>query len=101
MATYEELFGLRTNTALRNKIAVACVIKAQQLLDLTPPTADQVAWASSTLSNPLAQADKIYSYVLAKNSTFSAAQITGATDVAIQTNVSAAADALITGGITN
>lgn len=101
MATYQELFDLRSNSGLRNKVAVACVKKAQALLELTPPTADQVAWASSTLANPIAQADKIFAYVLAANSSFTVAQIQGAADTAIQTNVDAAADALIAGGITS
>jgi hypothetical protein len=100
VATYQELFDLRSNSGLRNKVAVACVKKAQALLDATP-TADQVAWASSTLANPIAQADKIFAYVLAANSSFTVAQIQGAADTAIQTNVDAAADALIAGGITS
>jgi hypothetical protein len=101
MATYQELFDLRSNDALRNKVAVACVKKAQALLALTPPTADQVAWASSTLTSPVAQANKIYEYVLAANSAATVSAITNATDAAIQANVDAAADALITGGITS
>lgn len=100
MATYQELFDLRSNSDLRNKVAVACVKKAQALLDGTPTT-DQVAWASSTLASPIAQADKIFAYVLAANSAATVAQITSATDAAIQTNVDTAADALITGGITS
>lgn len=101
MATYQELFDLRSNSDLRNKVAVACVKKAQALLGLPTPTADQVAWASSTLASPIAQADKIFAYVLAANSAATVAQITSATDAAIQTNVDTAADALITGGITS
>jgi hypothetical protein len=101
MATYSELYGLRTNTDLRNKIAVACVVKATAYLDEATPTADEVAWANTTISNPLTMADKIMSYVLAANKSATTSQITSATDAAIQTNVDAAVTALVTGGITS
>jgi hypothetical protein len=101
MSTYTELFDLKNNSALRNKIAVACVKKAQTLLDAATPTANEVAWSSNTLNNPIQQADKIMSYVLVANSTATVSQITGATDSAIQSNVDSAVDALIAGGITN
>jgi len=29
MATYNELFGLRTDSNLRNRVAVACVVTAE------------------------------------------------------------------------
>lgn len=101
MATYQELFDLRANSALRNKVAVACVKKAQTLLDQATPTANETSWASSTLTDPIKQADKIYSYVLSANSSATVAQITAATDATIQTNVDAAAAKLIAGGITS
>ena len=31
MATYSELFGLWSNSALRNKVAVACVVAAEAI----------------------------------------------------------------------
>lgn len=89
MATYAELYDLRSNSALRNKIAVACAIKAAALIDLEPPTATQLAWAKATLANPTAVADGVMSYVLAKNSGQTVAQINGASDAAIQTHVNA------------
>jgi len=101
MATYEELFDLRANSELRNKVSVACAKRAQELLDGGAPTADEVAWASAVLINPLAQADKIFIYVLAANSAATVSQILAATDAAIQSNVDAAVAALIAGGITS
>ncbi len=101
MATYQELFDLRSDSSLRNKVAVACVKKAQALLAGGTPTANEVARASSTLSSPIAQADKLFAYVLAANSAATVSQIQNATDTAIQTNVDTAADALIAGGITS
>lgn len=99
MATYAELFDLRSNNSLRNKVAVAITKKAQSLLDQASPSANQVAWANSAIYNPIAMADKIFSYVLAANSGLTTTQIGNATDTAIQNNVDAAADKLIGGGI--
>ena len=99
MSTYAELYDLRSNSALRNKIAVAVVKKAQSLLDGGTPTSTEVAWASNAISNPNQQAEKIVNYVLAANSAASTATILSASDVAIQANVDSAVDALIAGGI--
>jgi len=98
MATYLELFGLVSNDMLRNKIAVACVIKAQTLLDLPTPTTAQVAWAAEAMNNPLSKAGSILYYVLAANEAATTSQITSATDASIQANVNTAVDALIAGG---
>lgn len=98
MATYAELFDLRSNDALRNRVAVAAVVKAQTLLDLASPTAAQVEWAKATLANPIGISGDLLNYVLAANKGASVAAIIGATDAAIQTNVDAAADKLLGGG---
>lgn len=101
MATYHELFDLRTDSALRNRIAVACTKKAQSLIDGPSPSADELAWANTVLNDPIAMANTIMAYVLAANSSATIAQITGASDAAIQANVDAAASKLIAGGITS
>lgn len=98
MATYAELYNLRSDTALRNKVRVAVAKKAQALVDLATPTQGQLAWASQALTNPDAVADQIFNYVLVVNSAATAAQIQAATDAAIQTNVNAAVDKLVTIG---
>lgn len=101
MATYTEIFDLRSNSDLRNKIAVACVKKAQTLLDGVTPTANEVAWAANCLARPVDTANKIMNYVLAANSGLTTTQINGASDTAIQSNVDTAVDALIAGGVVN
>lgn len=98
MATYTEIFDLRRDTDLRNKIAVAVAIKAQSLLDGATPTAAQVAWAKEAIANPIDKADSLMVYVLAKNAGLTTTQITGATDAAIQTAVNGAIDKIISGG---
>jgi hypothetical protein len=99
MATYVELFDLRANDGLRNKIAVASIKKAQTLLDLALPTTNQVKWASGAIDNPMDKARQLINYVLAANSASTVSQITSASDATIQTNVNTAVDALIAGGI--
>lgn len=99
MASYLELFDLRSNSALRNLVSVAVTIRAQTILVSPTPTVNQVAWASKALSSPDEQADKLLPYVLAVNAGLSVAQIKAATDAAVQTNVNSAVDKLIEGGV--
>ena len=98
MATYLELFDLRTNSSLKNKVVVAVTKKAQALLDLATPTAGQVTWANEAIFDPTGKASMLLNYVLAANSGQTVANIEGASDSAIQTNVDAAVDKIITGG---
>lgn len=101
MATYIQLYDeLQSDSALRNKVAVACCIKAQALIDLASPTAAQITWASNALAAPATAAAKLLPYVLAANNTLTLAQIQGASDSAIQSGVNAAVDKLIAGNIT-
>lgn len=96
MATYAEIYNLRNDSALRNRVAAAALKKAQAFLDLATPTAAQVAWSKAALADPGAIADDLLGYVLAANSASSVAQIQSANDATIQTNVNAAADKLAT-----
>jgi hypothetical protein len=98
MATYAELFELRADSPLRNRVTVAVVVKAQGLIDGASPTAAEITWSEEALRSPVSRATEILNYVLAANKAATVANITGATDAAIQSNVDAAADALIAGG---
>lgn len=100
MATYTELYNeLQEDAQLRDKVAIACCKKAQTIVDLSTPTADQLNWANAVLQNPAGAAMKLLPYVLAANSSATVAQIQSASDATIQTNVNAAADKLISGGL--
>lgn len=98
MASYLEIHLLRSNSDLQEKLAVAAVKKAQSLLDGPTPTADEVSWASSAIQSPSSKSGALLNYVLAKNSDLTVAQIVGASDSAIQSQVNDAVDALIAGG---
>ena len=99
MATYAELYDLRSDDELKNKIVVAVVVKAQTILELASPTTAQVAWASEAIDGPIQKATSLMNYVLAANKALTVAQIQAAADSAVQANVDAAVDKIITGGV--
>lgn len=97
MATYTELFGLTSDSALRNKVTVAVVIAAEVVRteDLeTPNHAARFAWANQALAGPAAMAKKLLWLLLAQNGSADVAMIQGASDAMIQAAVDAAVDLL-------
>lgn len=98
MATYTELFELSTTKGFQDRVAFACVKKAQSLLDAATPSTNEVAWAASAIESPASKGIEILRYVLAANSDSTVTQINAVTDAAIQTSVDSAVDALIAGG---
>jgi len=96
MANYEDLFGLGTNTELKNRVVVAVMIKADAIAALATPTQLQIDWAKDVFASPIVVGEVVYRAVVAANSTATIAQITGASDASIQTNVDAIADNLFT-----
>ncbi len=90
MATYEELYDLRTDSSLKNKVTMACVISAESVMNelaTVPNHANRLLWAKAVFANPAGEADRMYMAILAANSGLTVSQIQGATDSAIQTNV--------------
>lgn len=94
MATYAELYDLRNNAPLRNKVTTAVLVAAESLSGGTPSTT-QKAWIAKAFGNPEGEATRVLSAVLAKNKDATVAQITGASDVTIQANVDAVVPILI------
>jgi hypothetical protein len=98
MATYQELHALRgaaSTNPLKEKIAVAIVIKANTLAKLVSPTAGQKAWAITALQDPNKDAGMVLNYILAEYSTLAVASIIGASDVNVQLAVDATVDKLL------
>ena len=93
MATLQELRGLVNDSDLHEKVEAALIISVQTILDGTP-TSDQKRYAAQVFSSPRGEANKAVMSVLASNSAATVAQITGATDAAIQTNVDSVVDTL-------
>jgi len=94
MATLQELRGLFNDSDLLEKVEVATVIAANDLLSGTPTT-DQKAWAATVFTNPNSEAKKALMSVLAENSTATVGQIQSATDVLVQASVDAVAQVLV------
>lgn len=96
MATYPELFNLFNDSSLRNRVAVACIIAADGILNQADPApANQAAretWAVGAFSNPMGVAQEMLMALLAGNNALEVAQITGATDAQVQAKVDAAVD---------
>ena len=95
MAAYLELYGLKNDSDLQDRVAVAVIISAQTISeDASPPTnqAARLAWAAEAMVNPKATAVPMLWAVLAANNDKTTAQILAATDAAIQANVDAAVD---------
>ena len=91
MATLLELFNLRNDSDLKNRTAVAMAVRCRAIVDGTP-TANQLAFATKVFNDPSGQADLCLKYLLAGYSdgaTTTPAAITGATDAALQTVVTA------------
>ena len=100
MASYEELYALRSDSALRNKVAVSIAVAADTIRDEDVGTgnhANRYVWAAEALAAPLSKLDEMFWTVLAVNNAVPVGNITGATDAAIQAQVNAAVDLFATG----
>ncbi len=94
MATYTELRDLFSNDVLLNKVDIAILIAANDILAGTPTENDQ-KWVASVFGSPRFAAERAYMALLAENNTATVAQITGSTDAAIQAKVDAIVPSLV------
>lgn len=104
MATNAELEGLFGNGDLINRVQASLAKVVYEIstggddgapYDQAAGAHDKrVVWAASILSNPQGRAKAVLILVLGGNSTATVAQITGATDSALDTNVREVVDAL-------
>ena len=86
MANLLELKKLFGHSDLQDRVQAALIIAVQATLSGTP-TEPQMKYAAHVFSNPKGEGDKALMSVLAANNTATVAQITGASQSAIQTNV--------------
>ena len=90
MATYQELFDLRRNQVLLDKVTVAVIVAAEVVFAEVGGTtnhANRIIWAREASIIPRGMAGVFMSAVLTANKTATVANIIGAADSAIQTNV--------------
>ncbi len=90
MASYQELFDLRRNPKLLDKVTVAIIVSVETIFAEpggTPNHANRLIWAREASIMPTQMGVIFMGPVLAANKTVTVAQITDAADTLIQTNV--------------
>lgn len=96
--TYDEMLTVSTDVALKNRVQVALVVAAEKIRIEDPRTTVNAqrrkSWASDAFYNPGNHVNALLWAVLAQNRALTLAQVTGASDAAIQSAVDAAIDAL-------
>jgi hypothetical protein len=100
MATYLELYGLKSNDTLRNKVEIACLVAAEVVRsesDQTANHANRLIWAKAVFEQPRIESERMLMAILAVNNTLTTGQITGASDAAIQTAVNNAVNVFAQG----
>ena len=100
MAAYSELYGLMSNSVLRNKIAVAVGVAAEtiRLEDGSVPNhANRLIWAARAYSQPITVASECQWAVIITNRALDVATILAAGDAAIQNNVDDVVNMFATG----
>ncbi len=94
MATYTELRNLFSNDEFANRVDIATVVAANNLLSSTPTVEDQ-KWAAHVFASPRSEGQKALMSVIAKNKDVTVEVITGSTDAQLQAAVDLAVPALI------
>ena len=90
MATYTELFGLRNDSELRNKVVAAVAVQADVIRNepgATANHANRVLWAKDAFTKPEAEAGKMVWALLAANKAATVAS--RASDAAVLTAMAA------------
>jgi acyl-CoA synthetase (AMP-forming)/AMP-acid ligase II len=94
MATYLELRELFKDSDLQDKVEVAAVIAASDMLENTPSAAQKI-WAAAVFDNPRAEAKKLLMAVLADKKNASVSEINALTDNNIKNRVALVAPFLV------
>jgi len=100
MATYKELFDLRTDPLLRQRVGVACTVAAETIRLENPATANhanRLLWAVAVYNDPSTEALRMHVALLAQDVPFTVAQITTATDAVVLAAVLVLVDMFATG----
>jgi len=95
MALYLDLYNAIGNATLDKQIQIALMIKANSIAKVSTPTVAQKTFAVAALSNPVTYLPAIRNYIFAEYNTQTVATIMSATDLQVQTAVTAAVDTLL------
>jgi hypothetical protein len=88
MATLLELYNIRANSSLQNRIVQGAMLVAQEIIDEAPATTNhvnRVKWAVAVMKAPDGWGDILLRVLVAKNPTLTIVQLTGVTDEALLT----------------
>jgi hypothetical protein len=88
MATFTELQTIAADTAFGLRLSEACLNVAKVILSEATPTAPRKQFLRALFANPVAIGPRLMWPLLVINQDSTAAQITGATDAAIESAVS-------------
>jgi len=94
MAFYTDLRGLFNDDELKNRVDIAVIVAASDLI-LGAPTINDNKWAAAALGNTRQESIKAFKAVVAVNKDMTIAQITGASDAALQTAVDNVVSSLV------
>lgn len=100
MATYDECLTVAQDANLQSRMRVACLVAAETIRTEGTAVANhtnRLIWAKQAFQNPVGIAAPMVWAVVIQNRSFTAAQITGASDATLQTAVNAAVDVFATG----
>lgn len=95
MAIYLELFSAAADSDLQDKLVASVEIAAIEIHDEDDATvnhANRLIWARQVLQDPKSKGQQMLRAVIAINRALTLAQILGASDGAIQTNVNDTVD---------
>lgn len=90
MATNTDLYTMKTETPLKNRVWVALIKAAHMVATEAPATTNHAAreiWARRVLENPESALESMFNMILASNAGSDTSVILAATDEAIQLNV--------------
>ena len=94
-ATLLEIQSLSTDETMLLKTEGAINLAAKDLIKNGAATAQDRAWAKYALYNPIPEAEKAWRFIVADNSSFTAAQILSAPDADIIAKVNSVVPALV------
>lgn len=97
MASYEEIFSLYSDSALRNRVEIAILSVADQVRNESATTANHAArlvWARNVFVNPSTWLLPVFRLLLIANKALDASAISSATPTQIETQILGAVDFL-------
>ncbi len=92
MASLAELYELKSNSELRNRIEMACLIEAETIRVEENPTAARTAWSRAVFADPTRETGRMFRALIAAHAESPIDEIENVGDTPIKTAVAAAVD---------